>query len=63
MFSECDLIKLSTTKSEEYTQEYRVPISGDVVSQTSGATNKMFGDQLDIVPGTTYYLINSCSIV
>ena len=40
MFSGCASIKLSTTKTEEYTQEYRIPFSGN--GTTEGFTTNDF---------------------
>ena len=42
MFMFCTSLKLSTTKTEEYTQEYRIPFSGDGTIATN-ALNNMFG--------------------
>ena len=65
MFAGCSSIKLSTTKTEEYTQEYRIPFSGN--GTTEGFTSNdfpfsfMFNGTGGTIPGvpevnTTYYL-------
>ena len=65
MFSGCASIKLSTTKTEEYTQEYRIPFSGN--GTTEGFTTNDFpfsfmfngtGGTFTGIPNinTTYYL-------
>ena len=65
MFAGCASIKLSATKTEEYTQEYRIPFSGN--GTTEGFTSDdfpfsfMFNGTGGTIPGvpevnTTYYL-------
>ena len=65
MFAGCSSIKLSTTKTEEYTQEYRIPFSGN--GTTEGFTSDgfpfsfMFNGTGGTIPGVpevnpTYYL-------
>ena len=60
MFNGCASLKLSETKTEEYTQEYRIPSSGDGAT-SSDALNRMFyltGGTFTGTPkiNTTYYL-------
>ena len=60
MFMFCTSLKLSTTKTEEYTQEYRIPFSGDGTIATNaldnmfGVTGGTFTETPSI--NTTYYL-------
>ena len=72
MFAGCSSIKLSTTKTEEYTQEYRIPFSGN--GTTEGFTSDdfpfsfMFNGTSGTIPGvpevnTTYYLSSDNMIV
>ena len=67
MFMICTSLKLSTTKTEEYTQEYRIPFSGDVTIATNALDN-MFGATGGTFTGapsinTTYYLSSYNMIV
>ena len=67
MFTGCISLKLSTTKTEEYTQEYRIPSSGDGVIATSAFIN-MFASTGGTFTGTpsintTYYLSSNNMIV
>ena len=60
MFYGCTSLKLSETKTEEYTQEYRIPLSGDGTGE-SAALAEMFistGGTFTGTPeiNTTYYL-------
>ena len=60
MFEGCTSLKLSTTKTEEYTQEYRIPFSGDGTTATDAFAN-MFNETGGTFTGTpeinkTYYL-------
>lgn len=60
MFDGCTSLKLSETKTEEYTQEYRIPSSGDGTT-SSGALTRMFNSTGGTFTGTpnintTYYL-------
>ena len=60
MFRGCTSLKLSTTKTEEYTQEYRIPISGDGTT-AENAFYIMFDETGGTFTGTpkinkTYYL-------
>lgn len=67
MFWGCSNIKLSTTQTDEYTQEYRIPTSG-----TGTAANYSFTSMFKYSGGTftddptintTYYLHKDCTIV
>ena len=67
MFTGCISLKLSTTKTEEYTQEYRIPSSGDGVIATYAFIN-MFASTGGTFTGTpsintTYYLSSNNMIV
>ena len=67
MFQGCTSLKLSTTKTGEYTQEYRIPTSGTGTTATDALTN-MFTDTGGTFTGTpeintTYYLSNTNTIV
>ena len=60
MFSGCTSLKLSATKTEEYTIKYRTPMSGEGTTAT-GALTDMFGGTGGTFTGTpeintTYYL-------
>ena len=60
MFDGCTSVKLSETKTEEYTQEYRIPSSGDGTT-SSDALTRMFNSTGGTFTGTpnintTYYL-------
>ena len=67
MFDGCASLKLSETKTEEYTQEYRIPSSGDGTT-SSDALIRMFnltGGTFAGTPkiNTTYYLSSDNMIV
>ena len=67
MFQGCTKIKLSTTQTGEYTQEYRIPYSGTGTAGSS-ALNLMFTDTGGTFTGTpsintTYYLSTDNMIV
>ena len=60
MFSGCTKIKLSSTQSKEYAQEYRIPSSGEGVTATNSLVDmfKSTGGTFTGTPeiNTTYYL-------
>lgn len=67
MFDGCTSLKLSTTQTDEYTQEYRIPSSGTGTTATDALTD-MFtgtGGTFTGTPtiNTTYYLSNTNTIV
>lgn len=67
MFQSCTKIKLSSTQTEEYTVEYRIPSSGTATTGTN-SLNNMFaytGGTFTGTPSinTTYYLSNTNTIV
>ena len=67
MFGNCSKIKLSTTKTGTYTQEYRIPTNGTGTTAFS-ALDAMFSDTGGTFTGTpeintTYYLDSSNYIV
>ena len=67
MFSGCTNLKLSSTKTNEYMQEYRIPSSGNGVTASS-ALSGMFintGGTFTGTPSidTTYYLSSDNMIV
>ena len=67
MFSNCTGLKLSSTRTDEYTQEYRIPSSGNGVT-ANGALRDMFIDTGGTFTGTpeintTYYLSSDNMIV
>ena len=67
MFRRCANLKLSSTKTDEYTQEYRIPSSGDGITATT-AFNDMFTSTGGTFTGTpeintTYYLSSDNMIV
>ena len=67
MFSGCTSLKLSSTKTDEYTQEYRIPSSGDSVT-ASNSLFSMFASTGGTFTGTpaintTYYLSSDNMIV
>ena len=67
MFQNCTSLKLSSTKTDEYTQKYRIPSSGDGTT-VAGALNEMFastGGTFNGTPSinTTYYLSSDNMIV
>ena len=67
MFYNCTSLKLSSTKTDDYMQEYRIPSSGDGMMAT-GAMKNMFTSTGGIFTGTpaintTYYLSSDNMIV
>ena len=67
MFSNCTGLKLSSTRTDEYTQEYRIPSSGNGVT-ANYALRGMFNDTGGTFTGTpeintTYYLSSNNMIV
>lgn len=67
MFQKCSKIKLSSTQTGEYTQQYRIPTSGTGTTTTNALTN-MFTDTGGTFTGTpsintTYYLSNTNTVV
>ena len=67
MFQDCSKIKLSSTQTGEYTQEYRIPSSGTGKTATN-ALAKMFTGTGGTFTGspainTTYYLSNTNTVV
>ena len=67
MFSGCTSLKLSTTKTDEYTQEYRIPSSGTGTTATNALTD-MFTSTGGTFTGTpsintTYYLSSDNMVV
>ena len=67
MFRGCTSLKLSSAQTDEYTQEYRIPSSGDGTTATS-ALNDMFTSTSGTFTGTpeintTYYLSSDNMIV
>ena len=67
MFSGCTSLKLSETKTEEYTQEYRIPLFGDG-TDANVALGEMFTSTGGTFTGTpeintTYYLSSDNMIV
>ena len=67
MFQDCTALKLSSTKTDDYTQEYRIPSSGEGVTATNAlegmfiSTGGTFAGTLAI--NTTYYLSSDNIIV
>ena len=67
MFHGCASLKLSSTKTDEYTQEYRIPSSGNGTSATNAlidmftSTGGTFTGTPEI--NTTYYLSSNNMIV
>lgn len=67
MFYGCYRLKLSTTQTDEYTQEYRIPTSGtgttamDALKYMFTSTGGTFTGTPEI--NTTYYLHKDCTIV
>ena len=67
MFEDCTKIKLSDTQTGEYTQEYRIPMSGEgktasrAVSYMFIGTGGTFTETPEI--NTTYYLSNTNTVV
>ena len=67
MFSGCTSLKLSSTKTGEYTQEYRIPSSGTGTTATDALTD-MFTSTGGTFTGTpaintTYYLSSDNIVV
>ena len=67
MFSGCTSLKLSSTQTEEYTQEYRIPTSGTGTTATRALTDmfRYTGGTFKATPeiNTTYYLSNTNTVV
>lgn len=67
MFSGCTSLKLSSTQTEEYTQEYRIPTSGTGTTATKALTDmfRYTGGTFKATPeiNTTYYLSNTNTVV
>ena len=67
MFQYCDSLKLSSTQTDEYTQEYRIPSSGTGTTATNALTYMFIstGGTFTGSPAinTTYYLSNTNTIV
>ena len=69
MFQDCTSLKLSTTKTGEYTQEYRIPSSGTGTTATNSnaligmltSTGGTFTGTPEI--NTTYYLSNTNEVI
>ena len=67
MFYGCTSIKLSSSKTDEYTQEYRIPSSGSGTTATNALTD-MFTSTGGTFTGTpeintTYYLSSDNMVV
>ena len=67
IFKGCTSLKLSSTKTDEYTQEYRIPSSGDGITASKALFN-MFASTGGTFTGTpaintTYYLSSNNMIV
>ena len=67
MFNGCTSLKLSSTQTDEYTQEYRIPSSGESTSLTDSLTD-MFTSTGGTFTGTpeintTYYLSSDNMII
>ena len=67
MFKDCTSLKLSSTKTGEYTQEYRIPITGTGTTTTDALTD-MFSSTGGTFTGTpeintTYYLSSDNMVV
>ena len=67
MFYGCTKIKLSSTQTEEYTQEYRIPTTGTGTTATYALTSMFTGTGGTFtgtpVINTTYYLSNTNTVV
>ena len=67
MFYNCTSLKLSSTKTDEYAQEYRIPSSGNGTTETTALTNMFYstGGTFTGTPeiNTTYYLSSDNMIV
>ena len=67
MFQNCKKIKLSSIQTGEYTQAYRIPLSGDGTTANNALTD-MFTSTGGTFTGTpeintTYYLSNTNTVV
>ena len=67
MFNGCTSLKLSSTKTDEYAQEYRIPSSGNGTTATDALRN-MFGSTGGTFTGTpeintTYYLSSNNIVI
>ena len=67
MFRGCTSLKLSSSKTDEYTQEYRIPTSGTGTTATDALSN-MFTNTGGTFTGTpsintTYYLSNTNEVI
>ena len=66
MFHNCTSLKLSSTKTDEYTQEYRIPSSGNGTTATDALTN-MFTSTGGTFTGTpeinTIYYLSSDNMI
>ena len=67
MFKNCTSLKLSSTKTDEYTQEYRIPSSGTGTTASNALTNMFVstGGTFTETPviNTTYYLSSDNMVV
>ena len=67
MFQGCTSLKLSTTQTGEYTQEYRIPSSGTGTTASNALTNMFVstGGTFTGTPeiNTTYYLSSDNMVV
>ena len=67
MFEGCASLKFSETKTEEYTQEYRIPSSGEGIEPGYSLTNIFYGTGGTFINtpkiNTTYYLSSDNMIV
>ena len=67
MFQNCTSLKLSSTQTDEYTQEYRIPSSGTGTTATNALTYMFIstGGTFTGSPAinTTYYLSNTNTVV
>jgi hypothetical protein len=67
MFDGCTSLKLSSTKTDDYTQEYRIPSSGEGITATNALENMFIstGGTFTGTPAinTTYYLSSDNMIV
>ncbi len=67
MFDNCYRLKLSSTKTDEYTQEYRIPSSGEGATATNALDGMFIGTggtlKRNLSINTTYYLSSDNMIV
>ena len=67
MFKDCTNLKLSSAKTDEYTQEYRIPSSGTGTTTSDALTNMLYntGGTFTGTPSinTTYYLSSDNMVV